>query len=306
MAPTNLKALSRFSDSISFVYVEHAVLEREDQSVAAFTDQGRIDLPAANLSTIMLGPGTRITHGALNVLAGCGCVIAWVGEEGLKHYAVGQAKARSSAALERQCRMWADDGQRAAVVRRMYGLRFGESLDPRLTLNQVRGKEGARVRDAYRDAAEQFGVEWTGRSYKQQDWDAADPVNRALSAANAALYAVVLAGLHAYGYTPGLGFIHTGKQLSFVYDMADLYKMRVSVPAAFEAAAAGMQGVERRARRLFRERAQAARLLDCLGTDLGKLFGPTEPDSPEGDAPADLWSPGGSVPGGVLYGGSDS
>lgn len=306
MSPSNLKAFSRYTDSISFIYIEHAVIEREDQSVAAFTDQGRIDLPAANLGTLLLGPGTRITHGALNVLSSCGCVLAWVGEEGLKHYAVGQAKTRSSASIEKQCRMWADDTLRGVVVRRMYELRFGEAISPQLTLNQIRGKEGARVRDAYRDAATAFGVQWSGRAYKQDTWDAADPVNKALSAANAALYAVVLAGLHSLGFSPALGFIHTGKQLSFVYDVSDLYKMEVTVPAAFEAAVDRSAGVERRARRLFRERAHGARLLDRLGADLARLFGDVRDEPPllEGDAPGDLWSPSGPVRGGVLYGDS--
>lgn len=127
-------------------------------------------------------------------------------------------------------------------------MRFRDTLAADLTLQQIRGKEGVRMRDTYQRLAKTYGVHWQGRSYERSNWEGADPINRALSAANAALYAIVLAGLHSLGYSPSLGFIHTGKQLSFVYDIADLVKTDTSIPAAFEAAAAGADKVESRAR----------------------------------------------------------
>jgi len=301
----NLKALARYDDSIGFLYLEHAVIEREDSSVAAFTAEGRISLPAAGLSSLLLGPGVRITHAAITVLAQSGCTVAWVGEDGLRFYAAGQAKTRSSASMERQCRLWADPVMREAIVRRLYGLRFGEVLPASLTLQQIRGREGARVRDAYAAAAQRWGVAWGGRQYERKTWAAADPVNRALSAANAALYAVCLAGLHALGYSPALGFIHTGKQLSFVYDLADVFKLELTVPAAFEAAAAGAAGVEARARQHFRVLAHEQGLPTRVEATLGKLFGATEeaPFDSDGAAPGALWSPEGPVAGGVQHGG---
>lgn len=306
MATVNLKTLARYSDSLSFIYLDHAVIEKDEQSVAAFTKEGRIGLPAANLATLLLGPGTRITHAAINVLAGAGCVVAWVGEDGLRHYAAGQNRTRSSALLEAQCRAWAQPESKLAVVYRLYELRFAEPLDRRLSLNQVRGREGARVRDAYRALADRFGIAWQGRQYERDDWAAADPVNRALSAANAALYAVVLAGLHSLGYSPALGFIHVGKQLSFVYDLADVYKLVTSVPAAFEAASSAEPGVEKRARTAFRRLAGEQRLLDRITGDLGRIFGECEPEATErfDDSPAspgELWDPAGNVAGGVAH-----
>ncbi|MCX7214714.1 MAG: type I-E CRISPR-associated endonuclease Cas1e [Burkholderiales bacterium] len=315
MAVSNLKTLARYTDSVSFLYLEHAVIEKDNQSVAAFTADGRISLPVANLSVLMLGPGTRVTHAAVSVLASSGCLLVWVGEEGLRHYASGQQKTRSSAPLERQCLVWSDPGKRMQTVRRLYEMRFKEPVPASLTLQQIRGREGARVRDAYRDLSQRFGVEWSGRVYQVGDWKAADPVNRAMSATNAALYAVVLAGLHSLGYSPGLGFIHTGKQLSFVYDLADVFKMETSVPAAFEAAASGASKIEARARAIFRTRAAEHRLLDRINSTLTALFGKDDQANQyiEGDdfdmnaaIPGSLWDPAGNVSGGSQHAGDDT
>lgn len=306
MTQSNLKVLPRFSDGLSFVYLEHAVLEREDRSVAAFTVEGRINLPAAGLACLMLGPGTRITHAAIQVLADCGCVTVWVGEDGLRFYAGGFGKTRSSSALAKQAQLWANRCTHEAVVRRMFEQRFGERLPDSLTLQQIRGKEGARVRDAYRQASEATSVPWSGRQYSRDEWQQSDPVNRALSAANAALYAVCLAGIVASGYSPALGFLHVGKQLSFVYDVADLYKLLLSVPAAFEAAAGGDTGVERRARAAFRDRAHQFKLLDRVVSDLKALFdvAPDDAFAADAAAPGGLWDPmAGQVPGGTSYAG---
>jgi CRISPR-associated protein Cas1 len=308
MSIANLRALSRYSDSLSQVYLEHAVIEQEGHSIAAFTPDGRITLPAANLSTVILGPGTRITHAAIKVLADCGVVVAWTGTEGLGFYACGQSKTRLSTGIELQARHWADPELHLLVVRRMYQARFPDDLPPKLTLEQIRGKEGVRVRDTYQRLARAYGVPWNGRRYDRNSWKDADPINRALSAAHAALYAIVLAGLHSLGYSPSLGFIHTGKQLSFVYDVADLVKTSTSIPAAFEAAAQGAEKVESRARQILRDRCCHERLQDRLTRLVPSLFLAKGPDAEAAvaDEVSSLWDPGGSVPGGIQHGRDDS
>lgn len=308
MATVNLRTLARYSDSLSQVYLEHAVIEQEGHSIAAFTPEGRITLPAANLSSVILGPGTRITHAAIKVLADCGALVAWTGAEGLAFYACGQSKTRLSNGIEHQARHWADPGLHLLVVRRMYQARFTEALPDHLTLEQIRGKEGVRVRDTYQRLAKTYGVTWSGRHYDRSSWEEADPINRALSAANAALYAIVLAGLHSLGYSPALGFIHTGKQLSFVYDVADLVKTATSIPAAFEAAANGSDKVESRARRILRDRCCHERLQDRLTKLVPVLFQATDPDAEQSvaDGAGLLWDPSGFVPGGIQHGRDDS
>ena len=308
MSAVNLRTLSRYSDSLSFVYLEHAVIEREEHSIAAFTADGRITLPAANLSTLILGPGTRITHEAIKVLANCGSLVSWTGSEGLSFYACGQSKTRLSRGLEKQSCYWADSELHMTVVRRMYQYRFSDLLPSGLTLQQIRGKEGVRVRDTYQALSRQYGVCWSGRSYERNSWDKADPVNRGLSAANAALYSIVLAGIHSLGYSPSLGFIHTGKQLSFVYDVADLVKTETSFPAAFEAASIDADKVESRARRILRDRCSHLRLQDLLTRAVPALFASESENSnaATADVVAGLWDQDGTVSGGRLHVGDDS
>jgi CRISPR-associated protein Cas1 len=308
MANPNLRALARYTDSLSHVYLEHAVIEREDHSIAAFTPDGRITLPAANLSCVILGPGTRITHAAIKVLADCGSVVAWTGGDGLQFYACGQAKTRLSTGIELQAHHWADPARHLAVVRRMYTARFPDPLPAGLSLQQIRGNEGVRVRDTYYRLAKQFGVPWVGRRYERAAWESADPVNKALSAANAALYAIVLAGLHSLGYSPSLGFIHTGKQLSFVYDVADLVKTETSFPAAFEAASGGAESVESRARRILRDRCCHERIQDRLTRLIPGLFQALPEDAAiaTSETVTQIWDPTGNLRGGVQHAGDDS
>lgn len=308
MGKANLRGLARYSDSISHVYLEHAVVEQEDHSIAAFTPDGRITLPAANLSSVVLGPGTRITHAAIKTLADCGAVITWAGTDGLRFYACGQAKTRLSQGIEQQARHWADPELHLMVVRRMYQYRFSDPLPKELTLQQIRGKEGVRVRDTYQRLARTYGLHWSGRNYDRSSWESADPINKGLSAANAALYAIVLAALHSLGYSPALGFIHTGKQLSFAYDVADLVKTETSFPAAFEAATAGDYQVESRARRILRDRCCHDRTQDRLTKIIPALFSALLPDEEVAcrDEVGALWDGEESIPGGVQHGRDDS
>jgi CRISPR-associated protein Cas1 len=242
-------------------------------------------------------------------MAESGCLIAWCGEQGVRFYAQGMGETRSSTALLHQARLWANPKTRMTVVRRMYEWRFPDPLEPDLTLRQIRGKEGARVRAAYAQASAAYGVPWSGRNYDRDAWDQADPVNRALSAANACLYGVCHAAIVAAGFSPALGFIHTGKMLSFVYDVADLYKMELTVPAAFQEVARGGAKLESRVRHRCRDLFAEHDLLGQVVADLQRLLDiPAEAmdesafDSDEA-APGDLWDPAGSVSGGRNFGG---
>jgi len=304
----DLHLLPRVRDAGSFLYLERGHVEQDDRSIAYVTDLGRVAIPAASLSLLMLGPGTTITHRAVVNVAECGCSIAWVGEEGVRMYAAGLGATRSARRLLRQVALLADEQQRMRVVREMYVMRFAEPVPATATLRQVRGAEGARVRDAYRRFSAEYDVPWSGRSYKRDDWDAATPINRALSAANSCLYGVCHAAIVSVGYSPALGFVHTGKALSFVYDVADIYKTETSVPAAFRAVQSGAKEVERAARHALREEFHTSRLLGRIVDDLGYLFrldeGDAALDDGDGDLarPGGIWDPAGTVRGGVNYG----
>jgi CRISPR-associated protein Cas1 len=301
----NLQELPKFRDGLSYIYVEHGRIEQQDKAVAWWSPEGIVAIPAAALGVLFLGPGTSITHAAVKSLADCGCTICWVGEDETRFYAAGTGETRSSAGLLRQVEALADPQRHLAIVRRLYTMRFRDPLPPNLNLQQIRGLEGVRVRDTYARASRDTGIVWHGRNYNRSDWASSDPINRALSVGASCLYGVCHAAIVSSGYSPALGFIHTGKQLSFVYDVADLYKMDTVVPAAFEAAALSEKGVEGRVRALLRERLHTARVLERAVDDLHHLFEcPDEEDeyAADGARPGYLWGTGGTVPGGVAYG----
>ena len=155
-------------------------------------------------------------------------------------YASGSASSRTARLLLRQSWLVSSPQRRLSVARRMYDRRFPDEDTSRLTMQQLRGREGARVRACYREHSLRTGVPWTRREYTAgQAFGAGDDVNRMLSAANASLYGVVHSAVKALGCSPGLGFVHTGHAHAFVHDMADLYKASVTIPAAFDAVAAG-------------------------------------------------------------------
>jgi len=268
----DLHEIARFDDRLSHLYVEHARIDQHHKAIAVHDKSGSVDVPAAALALLMLGPGTSVTHAAVQTLADNNCLVAWVGEAGVRLYAHATGGTRSAANLLRQAELWADAHKHLAVVRRMYALRFGEDVSEALTLQQLRGREGIRVREAYARASLRTGVEWTGREYNRTNWKSADPVNRALSTAHSCLYGVVHAAILSAGYSAALGFIHTGKQLSFVYDVADFYKADVTIPLAFEVASEVIANLERSVRIACRDRFRQTRLLKRIIPDIGRVL----------------------------------
>ena len=292
----DLHELPKLRDGLSYLYVEHAVINRKYKAVEAWSEQGGIMIPAASLAVLMLGPGTSITHAAVLALADNGCSILWVGEDGTRFYAQGMGETRKAHRLLRQAALVSDPERRKQVVLNMYRARFAEGLDPSLTLPQIRGLEGVRVRKAYAEASRTYGVPWQGRRYDRSNWSYGDPVNRALSAANALLNGLCHAAIVSGGYSPGLGFIHTGRHLSFVYDIADLYKVDITIPVAFATVSESQQNLEARVRQAGRTRFKENHLFERIFPDIEALLGLTDAKAliPEDaddafSAPVDLW-----------------
>lgn len=293
--PASATELGRVSDRLSFIYAEHVVVDRDANAVTFWQADGVASIPAAMLAALLLGPGSKVTHAAVSLLAGSGCSVLWVGEAGVRLYAGAVAASTTSGLLQRQAGLVTGQRTRLGVARAMYEMRFpGEDLAA-LTMQQLRGREGARVRACYREWSGKTGVRWLGRNYTAGAWNATDPVNRCLSAANSALYGVVHAAILHLGCSPGLGFVHTGHQLSFVYDVADLYKAEVTIPVAFQIAAVGGGDFGGRARRAVRDAIVEARLLGRIVADIKQLLGASEGDG-EGQGVAgvpELWDDGG-------------
>ena len=225
------------------VFVEHARLDVLDGAfVAVDAEGGRTHLPIGGIACLMLEPGARISHAAVALAARAGTLVTWVGEGGVRLYSAGQPGGSRSDKLLWQASLALDDTARIRVVRKMYALRFGEEAPQRRSIDQLRGIEGVRVRKSYELLARQHGVSWSRRAYDPGDWQAADLPNRCLSTATSCLHGLTEAAVLAAGYAPAIGFLHTGKPLSFVYDIADLYKIDTVVPEAFRIAGQAQKG----------------------------------------------------------------
>lgn len=279
--PATVGQLARVSDRITFLYLEHAVVHRDANAITVRDERGVVHVPAATIAAVMLGPGTSISHQAMMILADSGASTVWIGEYAVRYYAHGRPLARTSRLLEAQASLVTNQSSRLRVARAMYSMRFPDEDVSPFTMQQLRGREGARVRKAYRTAAEEYGVEWKSRSYRPDDFAGGDDLNMALSAATACLYGVVHAVVVALGCSPSLGFIHTGHDRSFVYDVADLYKVEIAVPVAFSVAAQGSEDIGADVRRAMRDSMYDAHLLERCTRDLHKLLGS------EGDADSD-------------------
>lgn len=268
----DLHQLPKLGDSMSYLYLEHCIIGQKDSAVEKIDQGGRTMIPAANLTVLLLGPGTSITHAAVKSLADNGCGIVWVGEETTYFYAYGCGETRRAYHLLQQARLVSSPKLRLAVCKRMYRKRFTEELDNDMSIMRLRGKEGARVRMAYEKASILHHVPWHGRNYDRNNWDNSDPINRALSTANALLYGVCHAAIVSGGYSPALGFIHTGKQRSFVYDIADLYKVDLTIPTAFRVVGESTRQISPRVRVACREAFREFGLLKRILPDIADIL----------------------------------
>lgn len=270
--PTQPRELVRVSDRISFLHLERCTVSRDSSAITATDKRGTVHVPAASVGVLIMGPGTSVTHQAILLLSDSGSTMVWVGERGVRYYAHGASLARSARFLEAQAAAVSRTRERLRVARAMYQMRFPDENVTTLTMQQLRGREGARVRRIYREQSDRTGIKWSRRSYDPDDWAGGDCVNQALSAANAALYGVVHSVVVALGCAPGLGFIHTGNQRSFVYDIADLYKAEFSIPAAFDIAAETPMNVGGRVRRRMRDQLRDGQLLPRCARDIQMLL----------------------------------
>ncbi|MFG6303140.1 subtype I-E CRISPR-associated endonuclease Cas1 [Corynebacterium sp. HMSC056E09] len=287
--PIARQALARVGDRISFLYAERCVVNRDGNSLTIMDQRGIAHLPATQIAALLLGPGTKITYAAMALLGDAGVSTVWVGERGVRYYAHGRPPAKSSRMAEIQAEVVTHQRKRLNCARRMYAMRFpGEDVSG-LTMAQLRGREGARMKKVYEAESKRTGVYWNRRSYDPNDFESSDSINQALTAASAALYGVAHAVITALGFVPALGVVHTGTDRAFVYDIADLYKAEISIPAAFDtvAAAKGKPTVE--VRRHIRDYVVSHRLMPRMVKDLKSLF-----DIPDDELVSDvelmLWS----------------
>ncbi|CAB0828437.1 type I-E CRISPR-associated endonuclease Cas1 [Corynebacterium diphtheriae] len=288
-SPLDRLLLPRIESRLSFLYVERAVINRDGNALTIKDQRGIAHVPATQLAVVLLGPGTKVTYAAMALLGDAGASVVWVGEKGVRYYAHGRPPAKTSRFAEVHARLWSNQRTRLRCARRMYDMRFpGEEIS-QLSLAQLRGREGARMKKIYAAEAQRTGVVWTRRNYDPQDFESGDPINRALTEGSAALYGIAHAVIVGLGFIPSLGIVHTGTDRAFVYDIADLYKAEISIPAAFEAVAAIPSGDDLNVRARIRDKVVSTRLMQRMVHDLQDLM-----EIPEEDAYSDvdlmLWS----------------
>ncbi len=304
MIRPDLQALPQIRDRMTFLYLEHCQINRDDSAITIKDERGIVYVPAAAISVLLLGPGTNVTHRAMELIGDAGVSVIWVGEHGVRFYAGGRPLTHHVRLLQRQAELVSDRRKHLDVARKMYKLRFpGEDVSA-LTMQQLRGREGSRVRNAYRRASKEWNVPWNGREYLPDDFEDGDMVNQALSAGNVCLYGLAHAVIFALGCSPGLGFIHVGHENSFVYDIADLYKVEIIVPLAFELAAEQPEDLSSVMRRRTRDAMVAAHILERMVNDIRYLI--LENDQTEDKADTNtvyLWDNiKGIVANGISYG----
>jgi CRISPR-associated protein Cas1 len=285
-------------DRSAIVFLERGLVDVIDSAFVLVDKNGtRVQVPIGGLGCLMLEPGIRITHAAVALAARVGCLLVWVGEAGVRVYASGQPGGARADRLLYQAAAALDEGARLRVVRAMYARRFGDEAPARRSVEQLRGIEGARVREMYRGLARIYGLRWGGRRYDPAEWEASDVANRCLSAGTACLYGLCEAAILAAGYAPAIGFLHRGKPLSFVYDIADIFKFESVVPAAFAVAAQVERegeavAIERRVRLACRDAFRRTNLLERIIPTVGELLAASgldaPPEAPEGQPPAIL------------------
>ena len=267
-----IQALPRVQDRMTFIYLERCKINRDNGAITVKVENGITHIPAAAISVVLLGPGTDVTHRAMELMGDAGVTVIWVGEHGVRYYAYGRALTNHSTLLIKQAQLVSNEKKHIQVARMMYQMRFPNEDVSKLTMQQLRGREGSRVRAVYREQSKKWNVPWNRRDYRPEDYESGDPVNKALSAGNACLYGLAHAVICALGCSPGLGFVHVGHELSFVYDIADLYKASTTIPIAFEMAAENADDIGSATRRRLREEFRKGRILERMVHDIKLLL----------------------------------
>ena len=268
-----LDTLTPAKDRWTPIYLEHGRLEVDDAAAKWIDAKGKVCLiPIATVSALILGPGTTVTHAAIKTAAQCNCPLFWLGEDGLRFYAFGIAPNHDNSMARIHAEAWAASRKRSEVARRMFRHRFPDVPTGGVSIEQLRGMEGRRVKKVYEELGQRFGVTWKGRNYSASNWNLSDSINQALSAANASLYALIAAVCCSMGFVPQLGFVHKAGTLPFIYDVADLYKEETSWAAAFEAISINPKDDGALVRKILKRNVEKTRMMKRAPDDLKALF----------------------------------
>ncbi len=268
-------SLPQVKDKYPFLYLERGRLEVDDSSIKWIDSENNVvPLPVATLNALLLGPGTSITHDAVKTATAANCSVCWVGEDSLLFYAAGFLPTANTRNLKQQIELSASPEKSVEVARRMFARRFPDAELEGKSLKEMMGMEGHRVRALYLSKAEEYQVGWKGRRFVPGKFETSDVTNQVITSSNAALYGILCSAVHSMGYSPHIGFIHSGSPLPFVYDLADLYKEHLCIDLAFKMTRdmAGRYNKHKVAT-AFRERVIEMNLLEKLAEDIPNILG---------------------------------
>lgn len=269
------ESLPQVKDKYPFIYLEHGRLEVDDSSIKWIdAEKNTVPLPVATLNTLLLGPGTTVTHEAVKTAVAANCSLCWVGEDSLLFYAAGFLATSHTRNLRHQLEQAADADKSLDTAKRLFARRFPDADLEGKTLKEMMGMEGYRVRALYQQKAEDYQVGWKGRVFTPGKFEISDITNQVLTANNAALYGILCSAVHSLGYSPHIGFIHSGSPLPFIYDLADLYKEQLCIDLAF-ALTRDMAGryEKQKVAAAFRQRVIDMDLLAKLADDIADILG---------------------------------
>ena len=243
-------------------------------------DSGEYGIPFQSLSMILLGPGSTVSHDALRLMARHGAALVAVGQDGVRCYTAPPLLPDTSEIARRQMRAWGDaEGSRITIARKMYALRLGEVL-PHRNMDALRGIEGARMKQTYKNLARRFGLTWRGRRYDRGNPLAADIPNQAINHASVAVTSAAVIAVISVGAIPQLGFIHEHSGEAFALDIADLFRDTILLPAAFKSARAVTKNpsidIERHTRRITGQMLRTEQVIPKMIDRIKVLF----PDVP--------------------------
>lgn len=231
--------------TLRFICAQSAELEAGDYAI-----------PYQNVSMILLGPGSTVSHDVLRLLARHGALLAAVGEGGVKYYTAPPMGQGRSGVARAHAGLWAGKTKRIDVARRMYAFRFG-SITPHRDITVLRGIEGSRMKESYKIIAGRHGITWEGRRYDRQNPELADLPNQAINHAATFVECAADIAVASVGALPPLGFIHENSSNAFTLDIADLYRTEFTIPLAFKAARRVMDDDRMPLERVLRKEAAA-------------------------------------------------
>ena len=267
--------IPQVKDKYPFVYLEHGRLEIDDSSVKWIEATGHvISIPCATVNTILLGPGTSVTHAAIKSMSESNCTVCWIGSDSLLYYATGETPTANTYNLKKQISLYSNSKKKLETARTLFSFRFPDLELKEKSLSEMMGMEVYRVKALYKNVAEKYEIPWDGRNYIPGKINLSDTTNKILTCCNVALYGILLSVVHALGFSPRIGFIHSGCPLPFVYDIADLYKPEVSIDLAFKLTKEmGGEYIKDVVADAFRERICNNNILERSVKDIGKIMG---------------------------------